>query len=256
MALAQAETPVCEAAPVCALAPPTAPAHLHPDPELPLATHDPPSPKPRSSCQIVRRLLLHGVPSDAKTARPLPVVATVIPIMVQALSALLALRPPATQQRKAATRSHLLAMLERSLLKLLHTQCALQEAHPWSYHGSGMLLPVLEFCCGQVRLLGLLLTMYIVVHRGGSLLFGVSAWSSCVACERDMVRYVESGERKAVIWLQQPPSDICRETSSTNSSQATAISGNQQTLMAPVVPCSSLRLEPCIASSCMTLQSL
>lgn len=80
--------------------------------------------------------------------------AAVVPVMVQALSALLALRPPAAQQRRAATRSYLLAMLERSLLKLLHTQCALQDAHPWSYHGSGMLLPVLEFCCGQVRLLG------------------------------------------------------------------------------------------------------
>lgn len=110
------------------------------------------SPCPSSpTFQVVRRLLLHGVASDAKTARPLPVVTAVVPVMVQALSALLALRPPSTQQKRAATRSHLLAMLERSLLKLLHTQCALQEAHPWSYHGSGMLLPVLDFCCGQVR---------------------------------------------------------------------------------------------------------
>eukprot|EP00198_Chlamydomonas_reinhardtii_P012328 XP_001701665.1 predicted protein [Chlamydomonas reinhardtii] len=82
--------------------------------------------------KILRRLILHGFPSDAKSLSPVPAVHSCCPHMVSALQGLLGVRP----RGKPLPRSHLQAMLERAILKLLKTLCQVLEAHPCkSYKG-------------------------------------------------------------------------------------------------------------------------
>ncbi len=65
-----------------------------------------------------------------------------MPPMVQALQQMMALATGSAggvggaaaalaQPTKRPPRSHLLAMLQRGILKLLKTQCQVQEVHPW-----------------------------------------------------------------------------------------------------------------------------
>ncbi|PNW86254.1 hypothetical protein CHLRE_02g078885v5 [Chlamydomonas reinhardtii] len=96
--------------------------------------------------KILRRLILHGFPSDAKSLSPVPAVHSCCPHMVSALQGLLGVRP----RGKPLPRSHLQAMLERAILKLLKTLCQVLEAHPWSFHGAGVLLPSMELCANQL----------------------------------------------------------------------------------------------------------
>ncbi|KAG2446835.1 hypothetical protein HYH02_008395 [Chlamydomonas schloesseri] len=96
--------------------------------------------------KILRRLILHGFPSDAKTLAPVPAVHSCCPHMVSALQGLLGVRP----RGKPLPRSHLQAMLDRAILKLLKTLCQVLEVHPWSFHGAGVLLPSMEVCASQL----------------------------------------------------------------------------------------------------------
>ncbi|KAG2485576.1 hypothetical protein HYH03_015738 [Edaphochlamys debaryana] len=115
-----------------------------------------PAPAPQAllqSCErwmlllkILRRLILHGFPSDARTAAPVAAVHSCCPHMVAALQGLLGVR----SKGRALPRSHLQAMLDRALLKLLRTQCQVLEAHPWSFHGAGVLFPAMELAAGQL----------------------------------------------------------------------------------------------------------
>jgi len=98
--------------------------------------------------KIMRRLILFGYPSDAKSLQPVAAVNVCVPPMVQTLMSLIALREG--RSGSAGSRSQLMAMLERGILKLLKTQCQVMEAHPWSYHASTVLVPVLNLCCEQL----------------------------------------------------------------------------------------------------------
>ncbi|KAK9830439.1 hypothetical protein WJX72_011753 [[Myrmecia] bisecta] len=93
----------------------------------------------------LRRMVLFGFPSDARTLQQVPAVAQVFPVLLQALQTLLGLRPG-----KPTMRSQLFAMLDRGLLKLAKALCNIQEMHPWSCYHCSVFVPALEFCCGQV----------------------------------------------------------------------------------------------------------
>lgn len=117
--------------------------------------------------KIVRRLILFGSPSDAKTLQPVQAVILCVPAMVQALRQLVAARQGSGggvgadgAAAKQPPRSQLGVMLERVALKLLKTQRQVQEAHPWSYHAAGALLDMMGFSCAQL--------MGAVGARGGS----------------------------------------------------------------------------------------
>ena len=105
---------------------------------------------PHAHCptmQVLRRLILFGFPSDAKSLTPVEAVNACMPPMVQALTQMMALATggssgahagdaaaggaAAAAMPKRPPRSHLLAMLQRGVLKLLKTQCQVQEVHPW-----------------------------------------------------------------------------------------------------------------------------
>jgi len=90
----------------------------------------------RNVClQILRRLLVFGFSSDAKTLQPVPVVAHTAPQLLAAVAALQSARPP-QQQGNGSTggavgRSQLLAMVDRGMLKLVKTLGQVQQEHPW-----------------------------------------------------------------------------------------------------------------------------
>jgi len=75
--------------------------------------------------KILRRLIVFGFPSDAKTLEPVPAVSACAPALLQAAGALAAVRP------ERAAPSRVLAMVDRGVLKLVKTLSQVQEAHPW-----------------------------------------------------------------------------------------------------------------------------
>lgn len=86
--------------------------------------------------QILRRLLVFGFNSDAKTLQAVPAVAATAPQLLAAVSALQGARPPQQQQGNgsgggAMVRGQLLAMLDRGMLKLIKTLSQVQQEHPW-----------------------------------------------------------------------------------------------------------------------------
>lgn len=76
--------------------------------------------------QAVRRMLLFGMQSDARTLQEVPAVRTVLPSLLQALQALLA-----HHTLKAHPRSQLAVMLDRGIIKLAKTIGNIQDTHPW-----------------------------------------------------------------------------------------------------------------------------
>ena len=76
--------------------------------------------------QALRRLIVFGFQSDARTLEPVGVVSQTVPVLLQALQTLLAARPA-----KGAPRSQLAVMLDRGLIKLAKVITNVQEAHPW-----------------------------------------------------------------------------------------------------------------------------
>ena len=78
--------------------------------------------------QALRRLIVFGFQSDARTLEPVPVVTQTVPVLLQALQTLLAARPA-----KGAPRSQLAVMLDRGLIKLAKVITNVQEAHPWYF---------------------------------------------------------------------------------------------------------------------------
>jgi hypothetical protein len=97
--------------------------------------------------KALRRLLLHGAPSDAKTMLAVAAVARCAPPMLRALHSLVAIRAAAAA---GAPRTQLAAMLDRGALKLLKTLRQVQEVQPWSTLHCGALVPALEFACARV----------------------------------------------------------------------------------------------------------
>ena len=80
----------------------------------------------RHALQALRRLIVFGFQSDARTLEPVAVVSQTVPVLLQALQTLLAARPA-----KGAPRSQLAVMLDRGLIKLAKVITNVQEAHPW-----------------------------------------------------------------------------------------------------------------------------
>ncbi|KIY92928.1 Importin-11, partial [Monoraphidium neglectum] len=74
--------------------------------------------------KILRRLIVFGFQSDARTLEPVPAVSTCAPALLQAAGALAAARP------ERAAQSRVVAMVDRGVLKLVKTLCQIQEAHP------------------------------------------------------------------------------------------------------------------------------
>ncbi|KAI8476158.1 MAG: armadillo-type protein [Monoraphidium minutum] len=93
--------------------------------------------------KILRRLLVFGFPSDAKSLEPVAAVSTCAPALLQAAAALAAARP------EVAPPGRVVVMVDRGVLKLVKTLAHVQEAHPWSFHAAGALLPTLDFCCAR-----------------------------------------------------------------------------------------------------------
>eukprot|EP00879_Flechtneria_rotunda_P025885 GHRR01027540.1.p1 GENE.GHRR01027540.1~~GHRR01027540.1.p1 ORF type:complete len:987 (+),score=414.93 GHRR01027540.1:174-3134(+) len=108
--------------------------------------------------KILRRLLLFGFRSDAKSLQPVPAVALVAPQLLAAMAALHQVQQQQQQsqqqrgQHSSAAVSHrqLSAMVERGMLKLIKTLSQVQQEHPWSFHHAGVLLSLLEACYTQL----------------------------------------------------------------------------------------------------------
>ena len=126
--------------------------------------------------KVLSRLVVFGNQSDFKSLQPVQQVSQCSPSLIQALEHLhktlgsLRSSLPSLPSKDVAQRSsslnHLTAMMERSMIKLLKTQRLVQEAHPWSFHGSGCLIPMLSFCCERICESGQ------EGGGGGTLLFG------------------------------------------------------------------------------------
>jgi hypothetical protein len=89
-----------------------------------------------SLLQILRRLLVFGFTSDAKTLQAVPAVNATAPQLLAAVAALQAARPAPQQQQQGSSggavgRSQLLVMLDRGMLKLIKTLGQVQQEHPW-----------------------------------------------------------------------------------------------------------------------------
>jgi hypothetical protein len=93
--------------------------------------------------QILRRLVLFGFPSDARSLQPVPAVNLVAPALLEALRALQPAAPaanlpsaaitagPAPPGHTAVTLAQLAAMADRAVLKLVKTLRQIQDVHPW-----------------------------------------------------------------------------------------------------------------------------
>lgn len=79
-----------------------------------------------ASVQALRRLIVFGFQSDARTLQPVSVVSQTLPVLLQALQTLLAARPAASSPR-----TQLAVMLDRGLIKLAKVITNIQETHPW-----------------------------------------------------------------------------------------------------------------------------
>jgi hypothetical protein len=88
--------------------------------------------------QILRRLLLFGFPSDAKSLQPVPAVALCAPQLLAAVTALQQVLQAAGSGSSgggaavaAAGTGRLSAMVERGMLKVIKTLSQVQQEHPW-----------------------------------------------------------------------------------------------------------------------------
>ena len=94
--------------------------------------------------KALRRMVVFGFPSDARSLQQVPAVGQIAPPLLQTLQQFAAARaagrggagagqqqqqaPPQAQQQQ---RSQVQAMLDRAVLKLLKTLRQIQETHPW-----------------------------------------------------------------------------------------------------------------------------
>lgn len=97
----------------------------------------------------LRRMLLHGFPSDSRTMEPVASIKKAAPAMLHTLDTLLRLVPSGSS---SALRTQAAAMLARGCLKLVKTLRQLSEVHPWSVLRCGTLIQALELCCAQIAL--------------------------------------------------------------------------------------------------------
>jgi hypothetical protein len=75
--------------------------------------------------KVLRRLVVFGYPSDARTLEPVPAVAAAAPALLRAAAELSAARPARAPPGRVAV------MVDRGVLKLLKALRQIQEAHPW-----------------------------------------------------------------------------------------------------------------------------
>ncbi|KAK9822576.1 hypothetical protein WJX74_006339 [Apatococcus lobatus] len=94
--------------------------------------------------KALRRMLLFGFGSDAKSIQSLDAISQVMPDMLQVLQGLMQLQPQQSSQR---TQLH--AMLDRALVKLAKTLVGTQETHPWSTLRCSAFEGLLSFCHQQ-----------------------------------------------------------------------------------------------------------
>ena len=76
--------------------------------------------------QALRRLIVFGYQSDARTLQPVAVVSQTVPVLLQALQSFLAAKPAGDSPR-----TQLAVMLERGLIKLAKVITNVLETHPW-----------------------------------------------------------------------------------------------------------------------------
>ncbi|CAL8468538.1 g8078 [Coccomyxa elongata] len=93
----------------------------------------------------LRRLILFGFQSDAKSLQVVPAVTQVVPAFLKCLQNLLPLR-----YENSGRRSQLQAMVDRAILKLTKIFTNLLETHPWSLLHCPVFSPLLEFLWGQI----------------------------------------------------------------------------------------------------------
>ncbi len=95
--------------------------------------------------KALRRMLLHGFPSDSRTMETVAAIEQAAPAMLHTLDTLLRLYPAGPAPRTQGA-----AMLARGCLKLVKTLRQLSEVHPWSVLRCGTLIKTLELCCSQI----------------------------------------------------------------------------------------------------------
>lgn len=78
--------------------------------------------------KALRRMIIFGFPSDARSLQQVGAVGQVGPPLLQTLQQFAAVRAGRAAE---AARNQVQAMLDRALLKLLKTLRQVQEAHPW-----------------------------------------------------------------------------------------------------------------------------
>lgn len=83
--------------------------------------------------KALRRMVVFGFPSDARTLAQVPAVGQVAPPLLQALQQFAGARAARAPGGSGGSpqRSQVAAMLDRAILKLLKTLRQVQEAHPW-----------------------------------------------------------------------------------------------------------------------------
>lgn len=98
--------------------------------------------------KCIRRMVLFGYASDARTMDLVSVLGHVIPKILEHFSRWLEMVAACGKSRNA--NSKLGSMLKRGVIKLLKTLRQTQETHPWMFLHSGSLMPFLEMLCQQV----------------------------------------------------------------------------------------------------------
>lgn len=91
--------------------------------------------------KAMRRMLIFGVPTDAKSVRMVPQVKSVCPLLLQAVQSML-------QYCSVFEHVHdeLCGFAEKACLKLMKVLVSIQITHPFSFSDQTILTPILEFC--------------------------------------------------------------------------------------------------------------
>ncbi|CAK9199162.1 unnamed protein product [Sphagnum jensenii] len=94
--------------------------------------------------KVLRRMLLHGFQSDAKSVQEVGPVKEVCPKFLHAVQSLLHYRSLLTQALV------LQEFVEKACLRLMKILVEVQSTHPYSFSNLAVLPPVLEFCYAQI----------------------------------------------------------------------------------------------------------
>jgi len=100
--------------------------------------------------KVVRRLVLFGYSSDAKSLQEVPLVQQAVPTMLQVLQQLEGQFRPRALARQADVEAGLLQLIETGCVKLVKTMVEIQATHPWSFRTSPILGATLQHCYVQI----------------------------------------------------------------------------------------------------------